>query len=337
MLRRVYGVDLGTSSVKIYSLSKNKKYMQKNMVAIRNGRQVIAVGNDAYEMYEKTPRNIQVNCPIQNGKIANISAMEVGLYSLLKKIEPYTPFGAVMYFTVPVDATAIEKRAYFTVANGSMLQNNKVLMVESPIADALAMGISPQESKGSMIVNIGAQSTELSVIAGGKVIISKSLQLGGMKMDEGIISEIRKNYNLHLGRRTAHRLKTAVGRLNTQSKEARKVVGIDSVSGLPREETVSSVVVNEGISSCVDEIAKEIKTFLERTPPQIAYQIAQEGIYLTGGSTRLPFIESYLGNDTGYSFKLSGLYEQCTIQGLEKIIQDSGLQQWASPIRQRKL
>lgn len=188
-----------------------------------------------------------------------------------------------------------------------------------------------------MIVNIGAQSTELSVIAGGKVIISKSLQLGGMKMDEGIISEIRKNYNLHLGRRTAHRLKTAVGRLNTQSKEARKVVGIDSVSGLPREETVSSVVVNEGISSCVDEIAKEIKTFLERTPPQIAYQIAQEGIYLTGGSTRLPFIESYLGNDTGYSFKLSGLYEQCTIQGLEKIIQDSGLQQWASPIRQRKL
>ena len=160
MLRRVYGVDLGTSSVKIYSLSKNKKYMQKNMVAIRNGRQVIAVGNDAYEMYEKTPRNIQVNCPIQNGKIANISVMEVGLYSLLKKIEPYTPFGAVMYFTVPVDATAIEKRAYFTVANGSMLQNNKVLMVESPIADALAMGISPQESKGSMIVNIGAQSTD---------------------------------------------------------------------------------------------------------------------------------------------------------------------------------
>ncbi|MFQ8688557.1 MAG: rod shape-determining protein [Blautia sp.] len=337
MLRRVYGVDLGTSSVKIYSLSKNKEYMEKNMVAIRNGRPIIAVGNDAYEMYEKTPKNIQVNCPIQNGKIANISTMEVGLYSMLRRIENHSPFGSVIYFTVPVDATAVEKRAYYTVANGSMLQNNKVLMVESPLADALGLGISPVDSKGSMIVNIGARSTELSVIAGGKIIISKSFQMGGRQMDEAIVAEIRKEYQLYLGNRTAQRLKVAVGRLNTQGKEVRKVVGIDSVSGLPREEVVTSNVVNKGISACVDEIGREIKLFLERIPPQIAYQIAQEGIYLTGGSTRLPFIESYLSAYAGYSFRLSDLYEMSTIRGLEKMIQDSDQQQWASPIRQRKL
>ena len=108
MLRRVYGVDLGTSSVKIYSLSKDKKYREKNMVAIRSKRQILAVGNDAYEMYEKTPRNIHVDCPIQNGKIANISTMEVGLYLMLKRIESFTPFGSLIYFSVPVDATAIE-------------------------------------------------------------------------------------------------------------------------------------------------------------------------------------------------------------------------------------
>ncbi len=337
MLRKVYGVDLGTSSVKIYSLSKNKKYREKNMVAIRNERQIVAVGNEAYEMYEKTPRNIQVNCPIQNGKIANISTMEVGLYLMLKRIESYTPFGSLIYFSIPVDATAIEKRAYYTVANGRMLQNNKVMMVESPLADALALGVPIRESKGSMLVNIGAQSTELSVIASGRVIISKSIPIGGMEMDEKIIGEVRKNYNLNIGNRTAHRLKAAMGRLNTQSKEVRKVVGIDSISGLPREEVISSATVNEGISACVDSIGEEIKSFLERTPPQISYQIAQEGIHLTGGSTRIPFIESYLGNCTGYSFQLSELFEMSTIEGLEKIIRDKELQQWASPIKQRKL
>lgn len=337
MLRKVFGVDLGTSSVKIYSLAKNKKYREKNMVAVRNGRQVIAVGNEAYEMYEKTPKSIQVDCPIQNGKIANISTMEVGLYSMLKRIEPYMPFGATFYFSIPVDATAIEKRAYYTVANGTILQNNKVLMVESPLADALALDISMEESRGSMIVNIGAQSTELSVIAGGRIIISKSIPAGGMQIDEAIIAEIRKQYNLQLGMRTAQQLKTSIGRLNTQGKQMRKVVGIDSVSGLPREEVISSTVVNEGIAACTDSIGKEIRVFLERTPPQIAYQIAQEGIHLTGGSTRLPFIESYLGNCTGYSFRLSSHYEMNTIQGLEKIIQDAALQRWAVPIKQRKL
>ena len=337
MLRKVYGVDLGTSSVKIYSLSKDKKYREKNMVAIRNKRQIVAVGNEAYEMYEKTPVNIHVDCPIQNGKIANISTMEVGLYLMLKRIESYTPFGSLIYFSIPVDATAVEKRAYYTVANGRMLQNNKVMMVESPLADALALDIPLKPSKGSMLVNIGAQKTELSVIASGRVIISRSIPMGGMQMDEKIIGEVRKNYDLNIGNRTAHRLKAAMGRLNTQSKEVRKVVGIDSISGLPREEVISSSTVNEGISACADVIGAEIKSFLERTPPQIAYQIAQEGIYLAGGTARIPFIESYLGNCTGCSFRLSELFEMSTIEGLKKVIQNKELQYWASPIKQRKL
>ena len=128
-----------------------------------------------------------------------------------------------------------------------------------------------------------------------------------------------------------------MGRLNDQKKEARKVVGIDSISGLPREEVISAYVVNEGIANCVNQIAAEMKSFLERTPPQIAYHIAKEGIYLTGGSTRLPYIDNYLASYTGFAFNLSDLYETSAVHGLEKIIHDRELRRWAQPVKQKKL
>ena len=223
-----------------------------------------------------------------------------------------------MYFSVPLDMTAIEKRAYYYLVNGHWLRKNRVFMVESPIADAIAMGIDPEKNQGSMIVNIGAQSTALSIITDGKIIISRKIPIGGRQMNESICSEIRKHYNLQIGTRTAKRLKVVMGRLNDQKKEARKVVGIDSISGLPREEVISAYVVNEGIANCVNQIAAEMKSFLERTPPQIAYHIAKEGIYLTGGSTRLPYIDNYLASYTGFAFNLSDLYETSAAYGLEK-------------------
>ena len=128
-----------------------------------------------------------------------------------------------------------------------------------------------------------------------------------------------------------------MGRLNDQKKDARKVVGIDSISGLPREEVISGYVVNAGIMDCVNEIAAEMKTFLERTPPQIAYHISREGIYLTGGSTRLPYIDNYLASYTGVSFKLSELYETSAVNGLERIIRNRELMKWAQPVKQRRL
>ena len=210
-------------------------------------------------------------------------------------------------------------------------------MVESPIADAVAMNINLEKNEGSMVVNIGAQSTEFSILTDGKIIISRKIPLGGRQMNESICSEIRKHYNLQIGTRTAKRLKVVMGRLNDQKKEARKVVGIDSVSGLPREEVVSAYVVNEGITNCVNQIAAEMKTFLERTPPQIAYHIAKEGIYHTGGSTRLPYIDNYLASYTGFAFNLSDLYETSAVHGLEKIIHDRELRRWAQPVKQKKL
>lgn len=334
--KRTYGIDLGNSSIKVYSFFKNKIYIEKNMIASK-GRRIIAVGNEAYEMFEKAPADISVNSPMAFGMIANMELQEIALYCMIKKIDRIPGAGSDMYFSVPLDMSAIEKRAYYHVANGRWLRKNRVFMVEAPIADALAMGVDPEKKGGSMIVNIGAQSTEFSIITDGKIIISKKIPVGGRQMNEAVCSEVRRRYELQIGTRTAKRLKLVLGRLGDQRRDARKVVGIDSVSGLPREEAVSGYVVNDGIMNCVNEIAGEMKTFLERIPPQISYQIAKEGIYLTGGSTRLPCIDHYLASYTGFAFNLSDLYETSAVKGLERIIRDRDLKKWAAPITQRKL
>ena len=306
------------------------------MIAYK-GRKIIAVGNDAYEMFEKNPMDISVNSPMAFGMIANLELEEISLFSMLRRLDPFIKLGSRIYFSVPLDMTAIERRSYYNVVNGHWLKNNRVYMVEAPIADAIALGLDISKNTGSMLVNIGAQTTQFSIISDGKVIISRQIQIGGRQMNEAICAEVRKRYNLQIGTRTAKRLKIVLGRLGDQKKEARKVVGIDSISGLPREEVISSYVVNAGIMNCVNQIAAEMKTFLERIPPQISYQIAKEGIYLTGGSSRLPFIDNYLASFTGFGFNLSELYEESTVAGLEKIMKTRELRKWAKVIKQRKL
>ena len=310
--------------------------MEKNMLASK-GRRIIAVGNEAYDMFEKAPADIVVNSPMAFGMIANLELQEIALYSMMKKIDRFLGIGSDMFFSVPLDMTAIEKRAYYHVANGHWLRQNRVYMVEAPIADAIAMGVDLNKNAGSMIVNIGAQSTQFSVITDGKIIIARKIPIGGRQMNEAICNEIRKRYNLQIGTRTGKRLKLAMGRLNDQRKDARKVVGIDGISGLPREEVISGYVVNAGIMNCVNEIAAEMKTFLERIPPQISYHIAKQGIYITGGSTRLPYIDKYLASYTGFTFNLSDFYETSAVTGLEKIIRNKELREWAVPVTQRKL
>ena len=307
------------------------------MIAVRDNRKVIAVGNEAYEMFEKAPASIHVDSPMAFGMIADIPRMEFVLYSLLKKIENSARLGAVIYFAIPMDLSQLEKRAYHTILNSGRMHKNKVFIVEKPIADAIALGIPVETTRGSMIVNVGAQSTEMSVLADGKVIVSKILPVGGKQMNIAICDEIRRECKLQIGTRTARRLKVVMGSLNSDGKEARKVFGIDSLSGLPREEVITSMLVNHALISPVKMIGDEIRTFLERTPPQISYQILREGIYLTGGSTRLPNLNQYLSEYVGYGIRLSELYELCTVAGLKKIIDDKSLQKWASPIRQRKV
>ena len=316
-IRNVYGIDLGTSTVKIYDLKKDTITKEKNMIAIRNREQVIAVGNYAYEMHERTPSNIEVITPMSNGRIANVLMVEAVLHTLLHRCTRHMGYRPELYFSVPCDMTEIERRSYYTIAHKGALKNCRMYLVDKPIADALALGIPINRTKGSMIVNIGAQSTEISVIANARVM------------------NRRKN-NFQIGSKTAKRVKIALADLGTDKKEARKVRGVDGASGLPMEGIITSSLVNEALLSGVNEIGQEIKHALERTPPQIHDHIQKEGIYITGGSTRIPNIDRYLSRQLGCPVQLSQYYDLCTICGLKELITHDALHRWAYTVNKKK-
>ena len=211
-----------------------------------------------------------------------------------------------------------------------------MLLVERPIVDALALGIPIIKAKGSMIVNIGAAATEVSVIADNRVIISKLIPLGGDHFTQDILTNIRRRNNFFVSQRTAGRLKASLADLKQEKKLARKIIGMDCVSGLPRERVVTSATINESILNSVKGIAAEIRTFLERTPPQIHKVILAEGIYLTGGSTMIPNIDRVLSEQIGCPILLSKYYDLCTVYGLKEIVTHDALHHWAFTPKNRK-
>ena len=325
-LHKAFGVDLGSSMVKIYSQSQDTIITEKNMIAVRNQKQVLAVGNDAYEIFEKNPSNVSVISPVLGGKIADIHHTEMVLQALLKKADAQALLGCSLYLAIPSDLSEIDKRAYYTIGNSN--RKNKIYMVDKTIADAVALGIPILHTKGTMIVNIGAQSTEISVIELGKVVVSKLLETGGKQLNDGIVNEVRRCYNLHIGNRTARRLKFSLAYLKEDPMEARKIIGVDSLSGLPREQVVPSDLIYETIKGPIRNICDEILFFLERIPPQIRNSIEEQGIFVAGGTSRIPGMEWFLRQETGKKIRVSDYYEFCTVEGLKEIMGNRTLQKW---------
>ena len=337
MLRKnAFGVDLGTSVVKIYSLRKNRLLSEHDMIAIMNGSQVIAVGNDAYEMYEKNPPNIAVDRPMVNGRIADVAEVEMMLKLLLRKTDRHAGSKPLIYFSAPVNMSELEKRAYYMISDAGNPRNPRVWLVDRPICDAISMGISLERARGSMILDIGAQSTEVSVIAGEQVIVSDSIPMGGQQLNEAICNEIRRSRNLLIGNRTARRLKASLATFLSTGSEERVVTGIDTLTGLPRQEVIPSELVCRAVTEEMLKGAEAMRTFLERTPPQISGNIFNEGIYLTGGTSRIPGIERYLCRIIGCRINLGKDYEFSTIRGLEELIQHKELRKWAHSVKERK-
>ncbi|MBS6195287.1 MAG: rod shape-determining protein [Clostridiales bacterium] len=336
MFNHVYGIDLGSSMIKIYSRKNDEIVKEKNMIAIRNKEDILATGDEAFEMFEKNPGNVEVSSPMSNGMIANIGNLEAVLHTLLEKASRHVGRRPEIYFAVPVDMTEIEKRAYYSVSQNGRFRKSKVLLVERPIADAIALGIPVIKTKGSMIVNIGAATTEISVIADSRVIISKIIPLGGEQFNHDILNNIRRRNNFSVSLRTAGRLKVSLADLKQEKKLAGKIVGIDCVSGLPREKIITSATINEAILDSVQGIAAEIRTFLERTPPQIHKVILSEGIYLTGGSSKIPNLARILSEQVGCPILLSRYYDLCTVYGLKEIITHDALHHWAFTPKKRK-
>ena len=271
-----------------------------------------------------------------NGRISDVMLVEAVLHTLLGRLDSSMGYRPTLYFSVPMDMTELEKRAYYSIAHRGKLKKCRVFLVEKPIADAISLGIPIQRTKGSLIVNIGAQSTEVSAIADGRVIVSRNISLGGKDFNTAVAAAVRRKNSFQISLRTAKRLKIALTDLSGEKQEGRKAMGVDTATGLPRDGNVSCYTVTAAVQGMLEQIAAEIRKFLERTPPQVRSSIMKEGIYLTGGSTKLAGLEEFFADRLGCRVQISGYYDLCTICGLKELITHPVLHRWAFVPKRRR-
>ncbi|MEE8885598.1 MAG: rod shape-determining protein [Eubacteriales bacterium] len=330
-LSAIYGMDLGSDSVKIYDEKNNSIKKEVNMAAVRDKRTLIAVGNDAYEMYEKTPQNVETIRPIERGRIQNALMMEAVLHTLLGRYGEYHGFHPLLYFSVPTDMTEIERRTYTTIARKGKFRNARIFLVEKPIADALAMGVPILSTSGAVLVNIGYESTALSVIVNRQVIISQVIPIGGHLFTSEIVEGIRKKNSFSVSEHTAERLKITLCRLDEDRGEGCKVGGIDIDSGLPRNGVVSSANVISCVRKRTDELCNQLRKVMQRIPPHIREIVAVDGIHVSGGSSRIPGMGEYMSERIGFPVSVSEYHELSTVCGLKAVITNEEYRHLAYP------
>lgn len=330
MMHKVYGVDIGTSNIKIYNSSTKDILNEKNIVAIRknkNRSEILAIGDAAYEMYEKAPDNIIVRFPVKDGVIANLKNME-DLFErfFIKCNEPKIVKSGRFLLAIPTDITEVEKRAFYDVVSESSIRAKEIKAVQKPIADAVGAGIDIESKKGNMIVNIGADTTEITVTSSGGVVISRIIKNGGNKLDDNICAIVKKKYNILIGLKTAELIKIhladALYDEDSDDEEFYDVFGRNIITGLPSERTISSDFIFEAIEEFSASIIDSIQTLLERTPPELVADIVEAGIYITGGSSCIKNIDKLISKKTGLKVNPVRTPSESVIRGLAKIISD---------------
>ncbi len=326
MAQHSYGIDLGTSNFKIYGLTNKKTINEKNVIAKKNKYDVFQFGDLAFEMFEKAPENIEVSFPVKYGVIADIKNMDILFESFFKKINGKAVSGSGNFcIAVPTDITEVEKRAFYDMVAESKVKAKHISVVEKPIADAVGVGIEVESPKGNLIINIGADTTEISVISLGGIVLSKLIKTGGSKLDETICSIVRKKYNLVIGKRTAEQVKINLADATNSSSGAYTAYGRNIVTGLPASKEISSDLVFEAIQESLYSIIDSIKVILERTPPELAADIISTGVYLTGGSSLIQNIGELITNETGLKVNLDDEPEETVIRGIAEIISNNKL------------
>lgn len=323
MNNNVYGIDLGTSNLKVFSKSNGKIFMEKNTIAIRGKDEIFAYGDKAYAMYEKAPESIQVVFPVTTGVIAEFHDMEEFIYEFLDDKTKGKVKNAEFVVAVPTDITDVEKRAFYELFTGKRFHAKSVLLCEKPIADAVGLGIDVNEPTGVMIVDMGADTIEISVISLGGLVLSDLMHFGSNRLDESIISYIRREFNLVIGKKTAMALKEELGSGLPGRTETMVVVGLDVVSGLPVEREISAEIVYEAIRGNLESICSSIKMILEKTPPELAKDIIHAGIYITGGGSKIQNLDQLFTEITNIKVNTCEDPEETAVRGLSKIATDS--------------
>jgi rod shape-determining protein MreB len=301
-------IDLGTANTLVYVKGKGIVLSEPSVVAVRkNDRdrsRVLAVGREAKMMLGRTPGNIVAIRPMKDGVIADFEITEAMLRHFIRKVHNRgSLIRPRIIVCVPSGITPVEKRAVRESAESAGAR--EVYLIEEPMAAAIGAGLPITEPICNMVVDIGGGTCEVAVISLAGIVYSKSVRMGGDKMDEAILQYIKRTYNLLIGERTAEIIKTTIGNAFPGEVESMDVKGRDLVSGIPKIINVNSDEVRQAIQEQIDTIVAAVKTALEQTPPELAADIVDRGIYLTGGGALLKGLDDLLRQETGLPIKIA--------------------------------
>ena len=334
MFSRLFGflsadlaIDLGTANTLVYVKGRGVVLNEPSVVAIteqRGKKQVLAVGEEAKLMLGRTPGSIAAIRPLRDGVIADFEAAEEMIKHFIRKVTNRRGFASpLVVVCVPSGSTAVERRAIQESAESAGAR--KVLLIEEPMAAAIGAGLPVTEPSGSMIVDIGGGTTEVAVISLGGIVYARSVRVGGDKMDEAIISYIRRNHNLLIGESTAERIKMEIGAasaLEGDEGPVTEVRGRDLMNGVPREVVVSQRQIAESLYEPVVAIVEAVKVALENTPPELAADIVDKGIVLTGGGAMLHRLDAVLRDSTGLPVVVAEEALSCVALGTGRALEE---------------
>ena len=320
MSNNAFGIDLGTCNIKIYNRSDDSVMVEKNMIAIENKDTLFAYGDSAFEMYEKAPGNIHISYPLSNGVIADIRNMELLVKYFISNMSKNFK-AADYYIAVPTDVTGVEKRAFYDLIRDAGVKAKKIMVVEKAVADGLGLEIDVKNSQGVLIVNVGFDTTEISILSLGGIVLSRLIKVGGQKFDDAIRAAVRREFSLIIGGKTAENVKMALCDLEKEGKGA-VVYGRDIVTGLPVERELPTNLIDDSLIEHFYTIIDNIKVILERTPPELAADIYRHGLYLTGGASSVNHLAELIQAGTGLKVNVSENPVTSVALGLSKIIKD---------------
>lgn len=334
--KKVYGLDFGTRELKIYRRGKGIVVNEKDVIAIENKKKILAVGDEAFEMFEKAPDNVEIVFPVKNGVIADINYMEGLLSSFLKRVNNGKKASLADYVVaVPTDITDVQKRAFTDLIMSSNAKVNSIRIIEKPIAAALGADLDINNAHGVLIVDIGADTTEISVISLGGIVISRLLNIGGNTLDEAIAINVKKKCGLYIGQKTAEMLKIKIGSAFPVDEGSEMVFGRDVVTGLPVSKEVPSLLIYDAIYEYLANIIDSIRMILERTPPEISSDIIDSGIYLTGGCAHIKHLSELISKETELNVNICENSTDTVINGIKRVIEDGTYLKISSDFRKK--
>jgi rod shape-determining protein MreB len=304
MMSADIAIDLGTANTLVYVRDRGIVLNEPSVVAISTSmgkKSVRAVGNEAKQMLGRTPGNIQAIRPLRDGVIADFEVAEEMIKHFIRKVHNRRSFvSPKMVICVPSGSTPVEQRAIVEAAESAGA--SEVFLIEEPMAAAIGAGLPVTEPSGSMVVDIGGGTSEVAVVSLGGVVYAKSVRCAGDKMDEAIINYIRRVHNLLIGETTAEKIKKEIGSALPPAEgpgRTMQIKGRDLVNGVPKEVVVTERQVAESLIEPITQIVEGVKAALENTPPELAADIAERGIVLTGGGALLTNLDQLLRHLTG--------------------------------------